>query len=80
MRFLPRVARLTLCDKGKSSAMWEDLGVESLLLHRQMNQERWLGQTIGYFSGAKVCLQVLGSSAAYVKEKVAVKTSIGSEV
>ena len=46
MRFLRRVAGLTLPDKIRSSTMRESLKAESLLLHIERLQLRWLGYVL----------------------------------
>ncbi|TWW62393.1 hypothetical protein D4764_04G0010400 [Takifugu flavidus] len=43
MSFIPRVAALSLRDRVRSSAIREELGVETLLLHVERSQMRWLG-------------------------------------
>ncbi len=46
MSFLCRAAGLSLRDRVTSSNMWEDLRVESLLLHVQRSQLRWFGHLV----------------------------------
>uniref|UniRef100_A0A674MGB6 Reverse transcriptase domain-containing protein n=1 Tax=Takifugu rubripes TaxID=31033 RepID=A0A674MGB6_TAKRU len=46
MSFLRRVAGLSLRDRVRSSAIWEELGVESLLLRIERSQMRWLGHLV----------------------------------
>ncbi|TWW62808.1 hypothetical protein D4764_04G0014550 [Takifugu flavidus] len=46
MSFLRRVAGLSLRDRVRSSAIREELGVESLLLHVERSQMRWLGHPL----------------------------------
>ncbi|TWW60112.1 hypothetical protein D4764_05G0002020 [Takifugu flavidus] len=46
MSFLRRVAGLSLRDRVRSSAIWEELGVESLLLRVERSQMRWLGHLV----------------------------------
>ncbi|TWW78306.1 hypothetical protein D4764_11G0004270 [Takifugu flavidus] len=46
MSFLRRVARLSLRDRVRSSAIREELGVESLLLRVERSQIRWLGHLV----------------------------------
>ncbi|TWW74394.1 hypothetical protein D4764_14G0003970 [Takifugu flavidus] len=43
MSFLHRVAGLSLRDRVRSSAIWEELGVEPLLLRVERSQMKWLG-------------------------------------
>uniref|UniRef100_A0A8C6U756 TBC1 domain family member 5 n=1 Tax=Neogobius melanostomus TaxID=47308 RepID=A0A8C6U756_9GOBI len=53
MSFLHRVAGRTLRDRVRSSVTREELGVESLLLHVERSQLRWLGGS----SSCRVCSQ-----------------------
>ena len=46
MRFLRRAAGLTLRDRTRSSTIRESLKAESLLLHIERLQLRWLGQVL----------------------------------
>ncbi|TWW73375.1 hypothetical protein D4764_15G0007690 [Takifugu flavidus] len=46
MSFLLRVAGLSLRDRVRSSAIWEELGVEPLLLRVERSQMRWLGHLV----------------------------------
>jgi hypothetical protein len=46
MRFLRRVAGLTLRDKIRSSNIRETLQIEPLLLHIERSQLRWLGHVL----------------------------------
>ncbi|TWW77359.1 hypothetical protein D4764_12G0007490 [Takifugu flavidus] len=46
MSFLRRVAGLSLRDRVRSSAIREELGVESLLLRVERSQMRWLGYLV----------------------------------
>ncbi|TWW77322.1 hypothetical protein D4764_12G0007120 [Takifugu flavidus] len=46
MSFLRRVAGLSLRDRVRSSAIWEELGVESLLLRVERSQMGWLGHLV----------------------------------
>ncbi|TWW80607.1 R2 Retrovirus-related Pol polyprotein from type I retrotransposable element [Takifugu flavidus] len=46
MSFLRRVARLSLRDRARSSAIREELGVEPLLLRVERSQMRWLGHLV----------------------------------
>ncbi|TWW71143.1 hypothetical protein D4764_17G0006260 [Takifugu flavidus] len=46
MSFLRRVAGLSLRDRVRSSAIWEELGVEPLLLRIERSQMRWLGHLV----------------------------------
>ncbi|TWW73664.1 Insulin receptor [Takifugu flavidus] len=46
MSFLRRVAGLSLRDRVRSSAIREELGVESLLLRVERSQMRWLGHLV----------------------------------
>ncbi|TWW82262.1 5-hydroxytryptamine receptor 3A [Takifugu flavidus] len=46
MSFLCRVAGLSLRDRGRSSAIREELGVEPLLLRVERSQMRWLGHLV----------------------------------
>jgi hypothetical protein len=46
MRFLHRVAGLTLRDKIRSSDIRETLQIEPLLLHIERSQLRWLGHVL----------------------------------
>lgn len=46
MRFLCRMAGLTLRDRVRSSAIWEGLGVELLLLRSERSQLRWFWHLI----------------------------------
>ena len=46
MRFLRRVAGLTLLDRVRSSAIRESLEIESLLLRIERSQLRWLGHIL----------------------------------
>ncbi|TWW69469.1 hypothetical protein D4764_18G0002750 [Takifugu flavidus] len=46
MSFLHRVAGLSLRDRVRSSAIREELGVESLLLRVERSQMRWLGHLV----------------------------------
>ncbi|TWW62682.1 hypothetical protein D4764_04G0013290 [Takifugu flavidus] len=46
MSFLCTVAGLSLRERVGSSAIWEELGVEPLLLRVEMNQMRWLGHLV----------------------------------
>ncbi|CAF3797303.1 unnamed protein product [Rotaria sp. Silwood1] len=46
MRFLRRVARVTLRDKTRSSSIHESLQIEPLLLHIERSQLRWLGHVL----------------------------------
>ncbi|TWW56187.1 hypothetical protein D4764_08G0001740 [Takifugu flavidus] len=46
MSFLQRVAGLSLRDRVRSSAIREELGVESLLLRVERSQMRWLGHLV----------------------------------
>jgi len=41
MRFLEKVAGLSLRNRGRSSTIWRELGAELLLLHIQRNQLSW---------------------------------------
>ena len=46
MRFLRRAAGLTLRDRIRSSTIRESLKAESLLLHIERSQLRWLGHVL----------------------------------
>ncbi|TWW62415.1 hypothetical protein D4764_04G0010620 [Takifugu flavidus] len=46
MSFLHRVAGLSLRDRVRSSAIWEELRVELLLLRVERSQMRWLGHLV----------------------------------
>ena len=46
MRFLRRVAGVTLLDRVRNTAIREDLGVEPLLLRIERSQLRWLGHVL----------------------------------
>ena len=46
MSFLHRVAGLSLRDRVRSSVIWEELGVDPLLLHVERSQIRWLGHLV----------------------------------
>ncbi|XP_029984805.1 uncharacterized protein LOC115415389 [Sphaeramia orbicularis] len=46
MRFLHRVAGLSLTDRVRSLDIWEGLGVESLLLHVERSHLRWFGHLV----------------------------------
>ncbi|CAF3092932.1 unnamed protein product, partial [Rotaria sp. Silwood2] len=46
IRFLRRVAGLTLRDKIRSSSIYESLQIEPLLLHIERSQLRWLGHVL----------------------------------
>uniref|UniRef100_A0A8C6U6H5 Uncharacterized protein n=1 Tax=Neogobius melanostomus TaxID=47308 RepID=A0A8C6U6H5_9GOBI len=52
MSFLRRVAGRTLPDRVRSSVTREELGVESLLLHVERSQLRWLGHLFRMPPGA----------------------------
>ena len=51
MSFLGRVARLSLRDRLKSSAIREELGVEPPLLRNKTSQLRWFGPLIRMLCG-----------------------------
>ncbi|CAI5677887.1 unnamed protein product [Oreochromis niloticus] len=55
MSFLRRVAGLSLRDRLRSSAIWEGLRVEPLLLHIERNQLRWFGHLNRMPPGLKDC-------------------------
>ena len=44
--FLCRLVGLPLRDRARSSAIWEELGVEPLLLHFEKSQVRWFGHRV----------------------------------
>ena len=46
MSFLRRVAGLSLRDRVRSSVIWEELGVDPLLLRVEKSQMRWLGHLV----------------------------------
>ncbi|TWW61027.1 hypothetical protein D4764_05G0011170 [Takifugu flavidus] len=46
MSILRRVSGLSLRDRVRSSAIWEELGVEPLLLRVERSQMRWLGHLV----------------------------------
>lgn len=54
MFFLSRVAFLSLRHRLKSTAIWRELRVESLLLHVEWSQMRWYGHLIRMPSGASI--------------------------
>ncbi len=51
MSFLCRVAGPSLRDRVRGSVIWEELGVELLLLCMEKSQMRWLGHLIRMHPG-----------------------------
>ena len=53
MRFLRRVARLSLRDRVRSAAIWEELRIEPIFLRTERSQLRWFRNLIRMPSGRR---------------------------
>lgn len=70
MRFLCRVAELSLCDKGRSSVIQENLCIELLLLYIEGNRLRLFGilaqKLPEYLLLGEVFRKLTGGPGAYI--------------